>query len=176
LYGPDRRYDDLPNTYPTTRGLEQNGTAPGLTPGEEGEPIFTFPREDGTLRPLYEIGVPYPDDNRRRQYSVRPAIGTNRDVEPPSEFLTLYALMFCLSELARYYPDTWVAALDADSSTFAVTLEHGLDVALQHALRLIAHALRGPIDAVINEEIHRLEAERAAAAQRTGEPEQEDAT
>jgi hypothetical protein len=117
LYGADLRYDDLPNTYPTLRGLEQDGVAPGLTPEAEGEPIFTFPREDRTLRSLYDVAVRDPDDDRRRQFFVRPVIGTNRGVEPPSRFLTLYALMFCLSELARYYPDTWVAALDPDDST-----------------------------------------------------------
>lgn len=49
----------------------------------------------------------------------------------------LWALLFCLSELARYYPDTWVSALDPDRSRAAVTLEHGLDVMLERTPRLI---------------------------------------
>jgi hypothetical protein len=164
LYGLERRYEALPEVYPTTRGLEQVDVVPELLP-DAGHPVFTFPREDGTLRPLYEVGVVDPDDSRRRQYFVRPRIGANNAVEPPSEFLTLWALMFCLSELARYYPSTWVAALNPDSSVHAVTLEHGLDVALEEAPRLIDQALSGPMDALMHEEIRRVEAERAAEAE-----------
>jgi hypothetical protein len=65
------------------------------------------------------------------------------------------ALLFCLSELARYYPDVWVGALDPDRSRAAVTLEHGLDLALEQTLALINEALHGPIYERMPEEVRR---------------------
>ena len=114
---------------------------PSLTP----EPVFTFPREDGTLRTLDEIGVLERDRNRLldNYYIVRPKVGTEA-IGPPTAIMTLWALLFCLSELARYYPDIWVSALDPDASPLAVTLEEGLDRALNEAAPLIHGALGGP--------------------------------
>jgi hypothetical protein len=76
--------------------------------------------------------------------------------------MTLWALLFCLSELARYYPDTWVGALDPDRSTAAVTFEHGLDIALEQAPALISTALSGPIHALMREELRHREVESPA--------------
>ena len=75
----------------------------------------------------------------------------------------MWALLFCLSELARYYPDVWVGALDPDRSPAAVTLEHGLELALNRAPDLIRGALDGPIHALMREELRRREAETRAA-------------
>jgi hypothetical protein len=153
----------LQRTYPTTRGLRQEGAEPNLLGGPP-LPVFVFPREDGSLRPLDEIGVV---DTRQGAsasvtYQVRPRIGSG-ELEPPSLFLTFWALLFCLSELARYYPDAWVAALDPDHSVEAVVLEHGIDAALDRAPGLISSALSGPLQALMREELHRLERERAEA-------------
>jgi hypothetical protein len=57
-----------------------------------------------------------------------------------------------------------------------VTLEHGLDVALEQAPGLIGQALRGPIDALIREEIRRVEAEQAAATEQAAAAEQVEGT
>jgi hypothetical protein len=82
----------------------------------------------------------------------------------------LWAFLFCLSELARYYPDTWVSALDPDSSVAAVTLEHGLDIALERAPALIAEALRGPMSALIREELRRQRQETLDDAESPAQP------
>jgi YaaC-like Protein len=158
----DAYVEGLPDTYPTTLGLTQDGTRVDVLGSEDR--VFTFPGEDGLLRPLHEVGVRARNDEPYGDFLVRPKIGTDA-IGPPSEFLTLWALLFCLSELARYYPDTWVVALDPDISRDAVTFEHGLDLALERAPRLISSALGGPIGALMREEIRRRERERASGAE-----------
>jgi hypothetical protein len=163
---------DFPTVYPTTAGLVQEGARPGLFGGDD--PVFKFPREDESLRPLHEVGIrPYYSDDHFGDLVVRAKIGDG-DNEPPSEFLTYWALMFCLSELARYYPDTWVAALDPDRSAGAVTLEQCLDIALERAPSLITDGLAGPMPELMRQELRQREIE---AAQGTGEevPEPADA-
>lgn len=142
--------------YPTLRGMELHGVRQGVIFEER---VYRFPREDGSLRPLWQIGDRRdwePGDPVRNMFVVRPGIGENA-ASLPSEFLTMWALLFCLSELARYYPDTWVGALNPDTSSAAVTLEHGLDVALTRAPELIAGALRGPIARLTQEMVERME-------------------
>jgi hypothetical protein len=156
----------LPENYPTTRGIERDGSLTGIF-GEE-QPVFRFVREDGTLRRLDEVGSPDRLDERSSLVAaariVRPKVGVEA-IGPPSEFLTLWALLFCLSELARYYPDTWVGALDPDQSPAAVTLERGLDLALGLAPRLIHTALGGPMHQWIAAVLEQREAEAMLAAQ-----------
>jgi hypothetical protein len=158
---------ELPSTYPTAIGIEQSGTRTNVFGSEE--PVFRFPNEDGSLRPLHEVGSrPSYGDERLNDYVLRPKVGSGTS-RPPSEFLTLWALLFCLSELARYYPDTWVKALDPDSSPAAVTLEHGLDVMLERAPQLIAGSLAGPLPELIRRDLREREEHAAAAA---GEPDE----
>jgi hypothetical protein len=149
----------LPATYPTMVRMEQAGTRANVFGGVE--PVYRFPREDGSPRPLHEVGErPFYAEGLSSDLVVRPRIGTGTDARL-SEFLTLWALLWCLSELARYYPDTWVAALDPDRSPAAVTLERGLDIALEQTPRLIGEALGGPISALVQ---HELERRRQAAS------------
>ena len=139
-------------SYPTLSGMTPDGVRTNVLGWEE--PIYKFVREDGTLRSLYDVGVHpfYEQLGVSSSRVVRPKVGAElRD--PLSEAVTLWALLFCLSELALYYPDIWVGALDPDTSVAAVTLEHGLDVMLNRAPALIASALGGPIDALIWEEL-----------------------
>jgi hypothetical protein len=151
----------LPDTHPSMRGMQQSGTRRNPLGGEE--PVYRFPREDGTLRTLYDVGsTPYYLEHDFKTYVVRPKVGTGTS-EPPSEFLTLWALLFCLSELARYYPDTWVLALDPDNSSVAVTLEQGLDLMLERAPTLISGALSGPTSTLLRRELREREREAAAA-------------
>jgi YaaC-like Protein len=152
----DRTVDELTNTYPTMRGMTQDGSRTNVLGWEE--PLYKFVETDGTLRPLYEVGErPHYAPPGSGSLVVRPTVGTAWH-EPPSEAVTLWALLFCLSELARYYPDVWVAALDPDTSAAAVTLEHGLDIALERAPDLIATALGGPLYADMRDEIRRMRA------------------
>ncbi len=151
----------MPATYPAIHGIVQDGSRVHVFGGEQ--PVFKFGREDGTPRPLHEIGTLMPDAvSSFGDRVVRPKVGHDA-VGPPSEYLTLYALLFCLSELARYYPDTWVLALDPDQSTAAVTLERGLDVALERAPQAIKAALQGPLPRLLAAELRRLQEEAAAA-------------
>jgi hypothetical protein len=153
--------EQLPDIYPTMTGIEQDGTQPDMFGGED--PVYRFSRGDGSFKPLHEIGArPVEDGRSLDRFVVRPKIGTE-SIGPPSEFLTLWPLLFCLSELARYYPDTWVRALDPDESRAAVTIEAGLDFALERVPSLIFQGLRGPIDFLMAEELRRREEEAAAA-------------
>jgi hypothetical protein len=161
--------EQLPDNYPTTEGIEQAGTRRNVLGLEE--PIYRFVQSDGSLRPIHEVGLrPFYSDLLSTDYLIRPRVGTE-PIGPPSEFLSLWALLFCLSGLARYHPDTWVGVLDPDRSIAAVTLEHGLEIALQRAPALIAEALSGPMTALLNEDVRRRiqEATAAAAADVGGE-------
>jgi hypothetical protein len=74
---------------------------------------------------------------------------------------------------ADAFPSTcgsWVSALDPDSSVAAVTLEHGLDIALERAPALIAEALRGPMSALIREELRRQRQETLDDAESPAQP------
>jgi hypothetical protein len=60
-------------------------------------------------------------------------------------------------------PQTAVGgALDPDRSAGAVTLEHGLDLALEQTPGLIGQALRGPIVKLLSDEMRRREAKANA--------------
>jgi len=155
--------DELPAVYPTMTGIQQDGTRTNVFGGHD--PLYTFIGDDGRPVPLYEIGERAPGSRvLSGDLIVRPHVG-DMAIGPPSDFLTLWALLFCLSELARYYPDTWVQALNPDCSHAAVTLEHGLDLALERTPSLINGALHGPIAQLIREEVRRLEAEAGGAVE-----------
>jgi hypothetical protein len=154
--------DELSGVYPELSGILEDGSRVNVFGGEE--PLFRFEFEDGTPRPASNVGTLSPGaDSSLGDRVVRPKIG-DASLGPPSEFLTFYTLLFCLSELARYYPDTWVRALDPDASTAAVTLERGLDIALARAAPVISAALRGPIDRLIAAELRRMRADAAAVS------------
>lgn len=63
--------------------------------------------------------------------------------------MTLWALLFNLSQLTRYYPASWAAVRNPDESPIAVAIEHALEVALELMPRLVASALHGPIPALV---------------------------
>jgi hypothetical protein len=163
--------DELPALYPTMAGIQQDG-ARTTTGYGSGEALYKFVGDDGRLRPLYDVGDRVPGSPIiTGDRIVRPRVG-DAAIGPPSAFLTLWAFLFCLSELARYYPDIWVRALDPDRSPAAVTLEHGLDLALEQAPSLISGALRGPIPELMREEVMRLEAEASAVIDEPSTPEE----
>jgi hypothetical protein len=151
---------EIPGLYPAAGGMEQHGTTTNLFGGDE--PTYRFLDEQGRARPIHEIGVkPYWSEQRLgSDLMLRPKVGEG--MKMPSEFLTLWALLFCLSELARYYPDTWVLALDPDASVAATTLEQGLDLALERAPVLINEALGGPISRLVLDELRAREDEAQA--------------
>lgn len=90
--------------------------------------------------------APHPLDDLAPQYRwtdrrwIRPNI---TDATPPSPLMTWWAVLYALSMLARYHPETWVAALDRHSSAAAVDLERTLDVALDAIPHLVLEAILG---------------------------------
>jgi hypothetical protein len=56
--------------------------------------------------------------------------------------LAWWAILFALSMLARYQPETWTAYLDVDKCAYAVPLETLLDRALVTCPELLLHAIR----------------------------------
>ncbi len=139
-----KELEDVLPDYPTTNGWIYAGVAEGV-PGF-AESVVWFPETDPSpdehpFRLLSEVGDPMTSGARRR-FAVRPRLGSGLG-PPPSQLLTLWALLFGLSMIARYYPATWVRALDPDGSKLAVPLETGLDVALKRVPELILPALTG---------------------------------
>jgi hypothetical protein len=124
--------------YPTIERLVQ--VRVDERPIGRGQPVFTFPNEDRSLRSLSEIGDPLSDQPGRSNYSVRPRIGSG-DGAPPSELLTFWALLFGFSNACSLLPGRWVRALNPDRADTAVPLEHGLDVSLEITSRLLFSGL-----------------------------------
>jgi hypothetical protein len=130
--------------YPTiaTANVEMAEVAGQL--GRERTVILRVPDGDGGFRSLGQFADRSPEATRgapsERRYVVRPRIGTG-DGAPPSQLMTLWALLFALSQLARYHPALWVGALNPDSSDIAVDLEHGLDSALELVPDLLVPAV-----------------------------------
>lgn len=52
-----------------------------------------------------------------------------------------WAVLYTMSMLARYHPESWVRAIDVDNSPWAVPLEHLLDQALTAVPEIIYEAL-----------------------------------
>jgi YaaC-like Protein len=80
---------------------------------------------------------PYLGDNDRY---IFPSIGGDAQALHP--LLAWWAILFALSMLARYQPDTWTDCLDVDKSPYAVPLETLLDQALGTCPELLLHAIR----------------------------------
>lgn len=70
---------------------------------------------------------------------LRPAVGESSAV--PSRLVCWWGLLLGLSSLARYEPAAWRRALDIDASPIAVSLEEGLDLALERIPELLFDAL-----------------------------------
>jgi hypothetical protein len=80
---------------------------------------------------------PYLGDNDRY---IFPSIGGDQQALHP--LLAWWAVLFALSMLARYQPNTWTACLDIDTSPYAEPLETLLDRALLTGPELLLHAIR----------------------------------
>ena len=76
-----------------------------------------------------------------RYFYLRPAIVADRP--PPSILMTWWAILFALSQLARYEPATWTRAIDPDSSSLTVPIEEGLRTAKRSLPRLVYHGITG---------------------------------
>jgi hypothetical protein len=158
---------DLLAPFPTADGFEVTGERTSLIEWAEPRAIVAFPGDDGSFKPLFDVAEPVPDGDRAlvgRSYVFRPPVGDSRQ-PPPAELMTMWALLFNLSQLTRYYPGGWVGALDADESDIAVTLEHGLELALALTPQLISEGLSGPIGRWVEEARRRAKAGEAGVAE-----------
>jgi hypothetical protein len=112
---------------------------------EERVLVLSFPDGAGELLTLSSVGDRTPRATAlvapasATRYAVRPGIGTG-DGPPPTQLMTLWALLYAFSQLARYEPEVWVAALNPDRSPYAVDLEHVLDTALDLVPQLLVPA------------------------------------
>jgi hypothetical protein len=62
----------------------------------------------------------------------------------PAPLLVWWALPIALSSLARYHPETWVAALNVDQAPTTIELEEALAIAERRLPTLFARALEPP--------------------------------
>jgi hypothetical protein len=85
---------------------------------------------------VQEVAPPY---RLADQQWCRPAFASGTVLSP---LMTWWALLYALSMVARYEPDTWVGLLDVDSSALAVPLEGVLEDALEVVPHLVLDALR----------------------------------
>jgi len=150
---------DALGDYPTTAGVRvedvERPTWFRGNPEPLTEKLLSFPDDDGRNRSLYYVGNPVHESSRydrSARFSVRPRIGSGND-RPPSRLMTLWALVYALSQLARYHPEAWVSALNPDSSEIAVDLEHGLDAALLLVPELLVSGVtRGMMERLMREQ------------------------
>lgn len=79
-----------------------------------------------------------PDYRRLGTHLLLPRAGAQDALSP---LMLWWALLFGLSSIARYDPETWVAALAVNDSNLAVPIEAALDTALEVLPDLILDAL-----------------------------------
>ena len=89
------------------------------------------------------------------------------NTEPLHPLVTWYAVLFGLSELARYRPTAWASAININTSADAAALEHLMDAAHLACVNLIAELfeIRSP-DGIERNDARRLHTERVFAWQR----------
>jgi hypothetical protein len=87
---------------------------------------WTLSADDDRWKLHSRLTRPYLGDNGRY---IFPCIGGDTQALHP--LLAWWAILFALSMLARYQPETWTAYLDVDKSAHAVPLKHFL---IEHLL------------------------------------------
>lgn len=124
--------------------------------GSVGRPVASQPplldeeRQSVQVRRAWTLADS--DDPGKFHTAIRGRISeiTTDTSSPPSEvisrhftpLLAWWAVLFALSMLARYQPNTWTACLDIDTSPYAEPLETLLDRALLTGPELLLHAIR----------------------------------
>lgn len=121
------------------------------TPGMNDDSIVTQPSGIGPLPVFCWPDVPTnvyaraqrleaiaPDYRRLGTHLLLPRAGIQDALSP---LMLWWALLFGLSSIARYDPETWVAALAVNDSELAVPIEAALEAALDVLPELILDAL-----------------------------------
>ena len=106
--------------YPPARGAVVEYAEVLTEFGFHPDAVLRFPLPDGrdaalsnvldVLPPVAAVTGAPPD-----RYVLRPRLG-ELESDAPSLLMTFWALMFGLSQLARYHPEQWVSALDPNTS------------------------------------------------------------
>jgi len=136
-------YEDLPDVesaeawvssqlqpYPHARG----GVAQVKREYNRVEVYFRWP--DARVEDLAER-----DWSNDRYFYLRPAVVAAQP--PPSILMTWWAILFAFSQLARYEPARWTAAINPDTSVLTVPIEEGLRTAKRSLPRLVYHGITG---------------------------------
>jgi hypothetical protein len=109
--------------------------------GAEGRPlpVFCWPDIPTDIRlRAQHLNVIAPDYLRHGTRLLFPRAGCRDALSP---LMLWWALLFGLSSIARYDPETWVDALVVNSSELAVPIEAALDAALDALPELVLDAL-----------------------------------
>jgi hypothetical protein len=130
-------------SYPTLlgfTGLPVSGQQPIIDEEQQSVRVaraWTLSAGDDPGKFHSRLTRPYLGDDDRY---IFPSIGG--DIQALHPLLAWWAILFALSMLARYQPDTWTYYLDVDKGAYAVPLEALLDRALAACPELVLHAIR----------------------------------
>jgi len=102
-----------------------------------GAPMADVKQSDWTLEHLDE---PYSVEWNGTHGVVLPAVAGN--TKAYDLVVAWWLVLYCLSMLARYYPQEWTEMLDVDRSALAVPIEHFMSIAYSRVPELIAFRLR----------------------------------
>lgn len=134
------RYPSLGAFEPSVRDDDPSQVAwAALGHRHRGAVIRAKREPDNSDTPSYrinEVALPYQGQSDSRY--VIPVLSTGDQLPPLALW---WALLFALSNLARYEPDMWVRAIDVDRSPWAVPLEDCLSEAILVLPHLILEAL-----------------------------------
>jgi YaaC-like protein len=125
----------IQETYPRAAdGLHINSVVPEAAPFEGSRAVISWRHPAGTRPGFYGASSGY-----LAGYYLIPGVNKAGDVLEP--ILLWWCLLHALSSLARYHSAEWTAALNPDSSQWAVPVEQVLSMALEIVPRLVLNAL-----------------------------------
>jgi hypothetical protein len=136
--GPAPELDKFLASYPTLTGYSTMQVK-GIYPGSQGGTVqLSFPSAHGDYRGRMADGEAHSTQYRHDWYAF-PALGANtRSLHP---VMAWWAILFALSMLARYHPETWADHIAVDSSKVAVPIERLLTEALEVVPELLLHTI-----------------------------------
>jgi hypothetical protein len=104
--------------------------SPDVAPIYGSSASVSWRRPDGGLQPIQVVATQYLGG-----YWLMPALNQQREVLGP--LMLWWYLLHALSNLARYHPAEWTAALDPNEAWTTVPIEEVLDLALEIVPRLV---------------------------------------
>ena len=142
----ERLREYLQQTYPQAAdGLQIESVAVEQASFEGVRAQLSWRAADGTVRDVYQATTRYLGG-----YWLLPQLNGAGDVLTP--LMLWWCLLHALSQLARYHPAEWTAALDPDDSQWAVPIEQVLSPALSVVPRLVLNALAPGTEVIAGED------------------------